>query len=163
MPTAKSLRPMTAKSSITTKPAAVQIRPWQESDRPFLRTLYLRARKESWGWLTERDWRLEDFDAATLGERIWVAESDGKRAGFASVLVNDNFLHNLFVDPDWQGLGVGSALLRKVQSDFSSTGALKCLQQNESALRFYQRHGWHVEAQGSSPDGDYWLLHWRRR
>jgi Acetyltransferases len=153
---------MTEKFSITTKPPAVTVRPWDESDRPFLRTLFLRARKASWTWLSGENWRLEDFDSVTLGEQIWVAESDGRRVGFASVLVNDHFLHNLFVDPDWQGQGVGSALLEKVQSTFTRTGALKCLQQNESALRFYQRHGWYVEAQGSAPDGDYWLLHWRR-
>lgn len=150
------------KSSITTKHPAVTVRPWDESDRPFLRTLFLRARKASWTWLSGENWRLEDFDSVTLGEQIWVAECNGKRAGFASVLVNDHFLHNLFVDPDWQGQGVGSALLEKVQSTFTRTGALKCLQQNEAALRFYQRHGWYIEAQGNAPDGDYWLLHWRK-
>ena len=153
---------MTERSSITTKHPAVTVRPWDESDRPFLRTLFLRARKASWTWLSGENWRLEDFDSVTLGEQIWVAECEGKRAGFASVLTNDHFLHSLFVDPGWQGQGVGSALLEKVHSTFTRTGALKCLQQNESALRFYQRHGWYIEAQGSAPDGDYWLLHWRR-
>ncbi len=71
------------------------IRRWQESDRPFLRTLYLRARKSSWTWLDASAWRLEDFDAVTLGEAIWVAEEEGHRMGFASVYENDNFLHNL--------------------------------------------------------------------
>lgn len=153
---------MTGKSSITAEHPAVRVRPWDESDRPFLRTLFLRARRANWTWLSGEHWRLEDFDSVTLGEQIWVAESGGRRAGFASVLVNDHFLHNLFVDPDWQSKGVGSALLEQVHSTFTGTGALKCLQQNVSALRFYQRHGWYVEAQGSAPDGDYWLLHWRR-
>lgn len=137
------------------------IRPWHETDRPFLRTLYLHARRQSWRWLDGSDWQLEDFDAATRDETIWVADDDGHRAGFASVYANDNFLHNLFVDPDWQGRGVGSALLQKVQSEFTSTGSLKCLAQNERALAFYQRHGWHVEAEGESPEGKYLLLHYR--
>ena len=136
------------------------IRPGQGSDRPFLRTLFLRARKISWPWMDASDWRLEDFDAATLDETLWVAEIDGHRVGFASVWQPDNFLHNLFVDPDWQGKGVGHALLEQVQSTFTSTGALKCLLQNEPALQFYLRHGWKQEAQGSSPDGDYWLMHY---
>lgn len=136
------------------------IRRWQESDRPFLRTLYLHARKEAWTWLDSRDWALEDFDSATLSEVIWVAEEDGHRMGFASVLENDNFLHNLFIDPAFQGKGVGSALLEHVQSTFSSTGALKCLLRNKTALDFYQRHGWRVEAKGVSPQGDYVLMHY---
>ncbi|MFG6657115.1 GNAT family N-acetyltransferase [Scandinavium sp. M-37] len=137
------------------------IRPGLPSDRPFLRTLYLRARKISWPWADSSDWQLEDFDAATLNEQVWVAEIDGHRVGFASVWESDNFLHNLFVDPDWQGHGVGTALLKQVQSTFTSTGALKCLIQNATALHFYHQHGWHTEARGASPDGDYWLLHFR--
>lgn len=137
------------------------IRPWQESDRPFLRTLFLHSRRANWTWLDGRDWQLEDFDAVTLDEIIWVAEDDGHRLGFAAVYVNDNFLHSLFVDPDAQGKGVGSALLKKVQSEFTSTGSLKCLVQNRHALAFYQHHGWHVEAEGTSPDEDYLLMHYR--
>lgn len=136
------------------------IRRWQESDRPFLRTLYLRARKSAWRWLDSSDWRLEDFDTATLGETVWVAEEDGHRMGFASVSVNDNFLHNLFIDPDFQGKGVGSALLKHAQSTFTHTGTLKCLLLNKDALTFYQHHGWKVEAQGVSPQGDYLLMHY---
>lgn len=137
------------------------IRPGYESDRPFLRTLYLHARKASWSWVNNPDWQLEDFDAATRNETLWVAESDGHRLGFASVWDNDNFLHNLFVDPRWQGKGAGSALLAHVQSTFTSTGSLKCLVQNTQALAFYQRHGWHTEARGVSPEGEYWLMHYR--
>ena len=137
------------------------IRPWQESDRPFLRTLFLHSRRANWTWLNGSDWQLEDFDAVTLDETIWVAEEDGHRLGFAAVYVNDNFLHSLFVDPDAQGKGVGSALLKKVQAEFTSTGSLKCLTQNQRALAFYQHHGWHVEAEGKSPDGDYLLMHYR--
>jgi ribosomal protein S18 acetylase RimI-like enzyme len=137
----------------------VLIRPWTESDRPFLRTLYLHARREAWPWLDGSDWRLEDFDEATKDEQIWVAEDDGHRLGFASVWVNDNFLHNLFVAPEHAGRGVGQALLKKVQSAFSSTGALKCLVKNERAVAFYQRHGWKIEARGDGPDGEYFLMH----
>ncbi|MGU3523473.1 GNAT family N-acetyltransferase [Enterobacteriaceae bacterium C23F] len=139
------------------------IRPGRPSDLPFLRTLFLEARTASWPWADQREWTPEDFDTATQDEQVWVAEIDGHRAGFASVWETDNFLHNLFVDPRWQGHGVGSALLRHVHSTFTSTGALKCLVQNETALLFYQRHGWHIEARGISPDGDYWLMHYPLR
>ena len=139
----------------------IVIRPWQESDRPFLRTLYLHARRDAWPWLDDSGWHLEDFDAATRDEAIWVAEQDGHRLGFASVWTNDNFLHNLFVDLQYQSLGVGHLLLAHVQKTFTSTGALKCLVKNRRAIAFYQRHGWHIEATGDSPDGEYYLMHYR--
>ncbi len=85
----------------------ILVRAWQESDRPFLRTIYLHARRDAWPWLNGAEWQLEDFDAAILDEEVWVAEQDGHRLGFASVWANDNFLHNLFVDPQYQSLGVG--------------------------------------------------------
>ncbi|WP_279050568.1 GNAT family N-acetyltransferase [Cedecea davisae] len=135
------------------------LRLWQESDRPFLRTLYLHSRREAWPWLDSSSWHLEDFDSVTQDEKIWVAENDGHRIGFASVWEPDNFLHNLFVSPDYHGKGAGKALLQKVQSEFTSTGSLKCLVKNQHAAEFYQRNGWHIEATGDSPDGEYYLMH----
>ena len=161
MPTVRSIKPITEISSIIAD--TVHIRPWQESDRPFLRTLYLHARRETWPWLNGAEWQLEDFDEATRDEVIWVAVQNGHRVGFASVWTNDNFLHNLFVDPQYQSLGVGRLLLEQVQKTFTSTGALKCLVRNERAIAFYQRHGWHIEATGDSPEGEYYLMHYRLR
>lgn len=138
----------------------MNIRPFTETDRPFLRTLFLASRKANWHWLNGETWQLEDFDRVTLGERLWVAEEDGHRVGFAALLPNDNFLHSLFVDPAWQHRGVGSALLIKVQNDFTSTGALKCLSANAAALDFYQRHGWEVISHGESEQGKYCLMHY---
>ena len=65
---AKSTKPITEISSITAD--TILIRPWQESDRPFLRTLFLHARREAWPWLDSSAWQLEDFDAATLDEDL---------------------------------------------------------------------------------------------
>jgi len=137
----------------------VEIRLFKESDRPFLRTLYLAARRHSWTWLKGDAWQLEDFDAVILGETVLVAELEGHRVGFAGVLDNDNFLHSLFVDPAFQGRGVGSALLTAAQQRFTSTGALKCLAQNRAALAFYEKQGWHREALGDSEQGKYVLMH----
>lgn len=52
---------------------SIQIRQYQESDRPFLRTLYLASRQAAFSWLDEERFRLEDFDRSTLGETILVA------------------------------------------------------------------------------------------
>lgn len=137
----------------------MHIRPFNEADRPFLRTLFLAARRANWHWLDGSQWRLEDFDSVILGETVLVAEKEGHRVGFAGLLENDNFLHSLYIDPDWQGQGIGSALLKEVQARFTSTGALKCLLQNKAAQAFYQKHGWQPIAQGESEQGDYLLMH----
>jgi len=140
----------------------INVRPFTETDRPFLRTLFLASRRASWLWLDGSDWRLEDFDRVTLGERILVAEENDHRLGFAALLPNDNFLHSLFVDPDAQRRGVGRALLTAVQNGFTSTGALKCLKANKAAAAFYQQHGWRILADGESEQGEYWLMHFVR-
>jgi len=137
----------------------VQIRGYTEADRPFLRTLFLAARRHNWRWLDDSHWQLEDFDSVILGETVWVAELDGHRIGFAGVLENDNFIHSLYVDPACQGRGVGSALLKHVEARFTSTGALKCLLMNKAAQAFYLKHGWKIIAQGESEQGKYVLMH----
>ncbi|MFD1802429.1 GNAT family N-acetyltransferase [Mixta tenebrionis] len=140
----------------------MHIRPFTEADRPFLRTLLLAARKTNWSWLDDSAWQLEDFDRVVLGETVLVAEEDGRRLGFAAFLENDNFLHSLFVDPQFQGQGAGSALLQAVQECFTATGALKCLLANRHAQDFYLRHGWQIVSQGESEQGKYVLMHYKK-
>lgn len=138
----------------------LKIRKFIESDRPFLQEIHLQARCRTWTWLDADQWKLDDFDSVTKDESIWVAELADRQVGFASVWTPDNFLHHLFVSPEAQGHGVGSALLQYVQCHFTDAGSLKCLLDNRHALTFYQRHGWYIEAHGESPDGPYCLMHY---
>lgn len=141
----------------------IQVRPYQEADRPFLRTLYLAARKTTFTWLDQREWKLEDFDRKVIGEKVIVAERDGKIVGFASILLHDNFLHNLFIDPAAQGQGVGSHLIGIVEQNFTRIGSLKCLAKNQRAVAFYLSRGWETVSSGDSPTGEYYLFHFRPR
>ena len=137
----------------------LHIRAYEEADRPFLRTLYLAARKDTWTWLTEVDYKLEDFDRAVIGETILVAERDGHLLGFASIFTQENFLHNLFIDSQFQGTGAGSALLRAAEKTFTRTGSLKCLVKSQKSVAFYLSKGWDIVATGDSPKGEYYLFH----
>ncbi len=139
----------------------IRVRAYQESDRPFLRTLYLASRKAAWTWLDSSEWRLEDFDRAVIGEKIIVAEQNEKVVGFASIEMYENFLHNLFIDPEAQGQGVGSYLIGIVEKNFTRTGALKCLTKNEAAIAFYLNRGWEIISSGESPSGEYYLFHFK--
>ena len=137
----------------------LHIRAYEEADRPFLRTLYLAARKDTWTWLTEVDYKLEDFDRAVIGETILVAERDGHLLGFASIFTQENFLHNLFIDPQFLGTGAGSAVLRAAEKTFTRTGSLKCLVKSQKSVAFYLSKGWDIVATGDSPKGEYYLFH----
>jgi GNAT superfamily N-acetyltransferase len=142
---------------------AMQIRRYQEADRPFLRTLYLAARKAAFTWRDTGHYRLEDFDRSTLGEEIWVAEKDGKLLGFVSIYSADNFIHNLYVDPHLSPQGVGTALLHAAEHTFTSTGSLKCLVKNQKALAFYHKHGWQTISTGCDGNEEYYLLHFPKK
>lgn len=139
-------------------PSVLNIRPYEEVDRPFLRTLYLASRKHTWTWM-EDDFQLEDFDRAVTGETILVAERDGHLLGFASIFTQENFLHNLFIDPQYQGTGAGSALLHASEKMFTRTGSLKCLVKSENSVGFYLSKGWEIISTGDSPKGEYYLFH----
>lgn len=135
------------------------VRNYRESDRPFLRTLFLASRRIAWTWLDGSHWRLEDFDSATFGEKILVAEHQGHVAGFASLSLPDNFLHNLFVAPAFQRQGVASALLAACYTLCGKRMALKCLTKNHHALAFYQQQGWKIVSSGIAEHGEYYLMH----
>ena len=89
--------------------------------------------------------RIPGEDRPRLGVRIaerhetWVAEDDGHVIGFAQVIPYR--LENLYVDPDAQGRGVGTALLDHVKHACPNGFELWVFQENEGARRFYERHG----------------------
>ncbi|MFL6060889.1 MAG: GNAT family N-acetyltransferase [Marmoricola sp.] len=69
---------------------------------------------------------------------IWVAEDD-RIAGFAQV--KDAWLESLYVGPDRQGSGIGSALLEVVKAQCPDGFALWVFASNIRARGFYHRHG----------------------
>ena len=75
---------------------------------------------------------------------IYVAEATGSPAG--SVSVDDEFLRTLYVRPDRQAGGIGSALhdfaLERLDGRGCRTAKLWTLEENWGARRFYERRGW---------------------
>ena len=119
----------------------VIVRDFVETDREALRQLFVVSRDAAFSWAAIGIHKLEDFDVSTAGERILVAEHSYHPIGFASVWQDDSFLHNLFVHPRYQGLGVGTMLLAGCDKYFSGTPTPKCLKANERAKQFYQSQG----------------------
>ena len=79
-----------------------------------------------------------------LGRRIeqaevWVAERDDALVGFA--IISGDWLHSLYVAPDHQGEGIGSALLDLTRTMRPHGFGLWVFEANHSARAFYRRHG----------------------
>ena len=124
-----------------------------------LRRVFLRARLLAFQSVANTDtFRLTDFDRAIEGETVIVALCDGKPVGFASWWQPDNFLHNLFIDPEYSYKGLGQMLLQRCLHSIGRPARLKCLVDNRNAIEFYQHFGWQLEATGQSEDGDYALM-----
>jgi len=89
---------------------------------------------------------------AIVEREVWIAEEDGAVLGLAAI--HGDELGHLYVHPDHQGGGVGSALLEHVKRVRPSGFTLWVFQQNEGARRFYERHGCRLvrETDGSGND-----------
>ncbi len=82
---------------------------------------------------------------------VWVAEMDGRVVGFAGI--NEDWLDHLYVYPDAQSGGAGSALLDRVKVQRPAGFQLWAFQQNDGARRFYSRHGC-VEVEWTNGEGN---------
>ena len=72
---------------------------------------------------------------------IWVAEDEGRVVGFAAL--GESTLGHIYVHPDFQGRGLGTALLDKTKELRPAGFTLWTFPANEGACRFYERHGLH--------------------
>jgi [ribosomal protein S18]-alanine N-acetyltransferase len=88
-------------------------------------------------------------------DRIIVAELEGIAVGWCSRARNRAYIPFLFVTPEYQGHGIGSALLRRMESLLELEGEQRVLLEtpadNVRAVRFYERQGYHILA--LKPDG----------
>ena len=77
---------------------------------------------------------------------VHVAEVDGTPAGVVSV--GGEFLSQLYVLPQHQGTGVGSALhdhaLERLKARGVSRAKLWCLEENRAARAYYEHRGWEL-------------------
>ena len=87
--------------------------------------------------------------------RIWLTEVGDEVAGFAAGNPRDGTIWALFVDPRFEGAGLGANLLAKVCDDLRADGhTVLCLSTDPGtkAARLYGKLGW--EEHGLLPDGE---------
>ena len=83
-----------------------------------------------------RAWYAGKFSAWDWG---LVAEVDGRAVGFIATC--GAYVDQLFIDPDHQRRGIGTALLTAALERVPPAAALTVFKDNRPARRFYERHG----------------------
>ena len=78
-------------------------------------------------------------EAMARGQRVWLLTAEGSPAGVVSV--DGDLIENLYVLPELQNRGWGSALLRFALTQCGGTPVLWVLSVNEGAARLYRRFG----------------------
>ena len=90
-------------------------------------------------------------------DRIIVAEIDNIAVGWCSRSRGRAYIPFLFVTPEFQNHGVGSLLLRRMESMLELEGEarvhLETPADNVRAVRFYERQGYHILAMKSDGRG----------
>jgi putative acetyltransferase len=108
--------------------------------------IHVLARRESTPYLPEvhTDDETRAFFRGVVAERaeVVVAESEGQVVGFAAL--GSELLEHLYVDPRFQGRGIGSALLERAKELRPQGFRLWVFQRNEEARRFYERRGFRL-------------------
>ncbi|WP_246147489.1 GNAT family N-acetyltransferase [Secundilactobacillus folii] len=111
----------------------------KRADRRAAAEIYRRDRELYFPWVAHP--KLKDFAHDSRGEALFVAVLDGQIAGFASLYRVMDFIHLLFVAPEFQHRGVGHALIQALRQEADQPLTLKCVIENEAALRFYDHEG----------------------
>jgi chorismate mutase/GNAT superfamily N-acetyltransferase len=136
------------------------LRPAGPDDVGQLTELYLATRRAAEPAMPPQAHPAESVLAFMAGvvadKEVWLAEAD-EIVGFATI--DGAFLDALYVGPDHQGLGIGTALLDLVKARRPDGFALWVFASNAPARGFYHRHGLveleHTDGSGNeerSPD-----------
>src|SRR3954471_22293206 len=123
----------------------IAIRRGGDGDARAAAELWLAARKAALGVIpapVHDDDDVRDWFASHVVRvyELWVAEDDsGRLAGI--LVLDDDWVDQLYVDPERTGRGIGSRLLEIAKRERPRGLRLWTFQSNVGAQRFYERHG----------------------
>lgn len=76
-------------------------------------------------------------------QQVTVAQAEMRLVGF--IAIRDDWVEQLYIEPGFTGRGIGSRLLAAGTAGIP-VAWLHCFQANTGARRFYERHGFSIEA-----------------
>lgn len=125
------------------------------ADRDVVIELWHVTKRDAYPYLPlEQEHTLED-DTGFFTEHlepkceVVVATVEDRIVGFMAT--EASLIDRLYVHPDWQRRGVGTALLDEAKRRSPSALTLFTHQKNASARRFYEQHGFRILRLGISP------------
>ena len=136
--------------------AVLQIRQLEKSDIDEIVTVWERSRWDSQPWLERRmgysrEQNEQHFRFVVARENdVWVAHKRGTLVGFLAI--RKAHINHLYVDPLHQGVGVGTALLRKARELSPDKLTLFTHVRNQHARSFYRSRGFRAVKFGISPE-----------
>src|SRR5690242_16817840 len=95
-------------------------------------------------------------EAIETGNKALVANNH--ILGFASLYLPENYIHNLFVYPDFSGKGAGGELLNASIEKMNKPLRLNCVSENKKAIKFYGNKGWKKVVEKGEPGERYWVM-----
>lgn len=130
----------------------ISIRPYLPSDAGATIDIFLRAIREvaakDYSAAQINAWARVDDPAGWAVRRAsrpaWIAEMDATPVGFAD-LVPDGYLDMMFVHPEYQGLGIASLLLSRIEEKARELGLGRVhTEASLTARAFFERRGFHI-------------------
>jgi putative acetyltransferase len=140
------------------------IREWCNDDTSPLLTLWMESTIHAHPFIDETYWHESEAlvrDVYLPAAVTWVWEEDGVVKGFVSVM-ESQFVGALFVAPDAERRGIGSALLNHVKQHFSEL-SLEVYQKNSRAVNFYHTLGFRIEDSAWQEETQHptWIMRWQ--
>lgn len=123
--------------------STIQFRPATGADADAIAEIHISSRRVAMPYLPElhsvQDTRSWVRDIVLATQDVRVATVDDQLVGY--IAVEGSTIEGLYVDPGFQGRGIGSALLRHVMDRSSGILDLWTFQRNTGARRFYEARG----------------------
>ncbi len=95
------------------------------------------------------------------GWDLYAAEDAGEIVAMLAIHPRDFYLDQLWVAPAHQGRGIGRALLAFTRDKLPDEIWLRCVVQNESAWRWYEREGFLFEGEEDVPPSNMRMKRYR--
>lgn len=144
----------------------MNLRPYQPQDCEPLLEVWYRSAALAHSFLPAAHFAQEHLSIATQylpTAETWVYEHRGQIVGFVSLLNGaedddgGSEVGGLFVDPDWQGQGIGQTLMNQAAA-LKGTLTVSVFEQNAIGRRFYDRYGFVEIGRSRHPETGFSLV-----
>lgn len=140
----------------------IKIEPYSPKHQSAIEEIYCHTLKNEWEVLADLSQLKSDLAESFQEETVLIASHNEAILGFISWYEPDAFIHHLYIDKQYRDKGVGKELIQCALNRLRYPVRLKCLQKNKKALDFYFSQSWYLVGEGSSEEGDFFLMEYSK-